>query len=42
MDGFSFDEVLYAHADDDVADELDGQRALAARLRAGLSEDWNG
>ena len=40
--GFSFDELLYAHADDDVADELDVQRALAARLRAGLPDDWNG
>ncbi len=40
--GFTFGEVLSARADDDVADAIDGLRALATRLRAGLPEDWMG
>ncbi|MBP8804988.1 MAG: hypothetical protein KBG48_02215 [Kofleriaceae bacterium] len=40
--GFSFDEVLHARADDDLTDELDERRTLAARLRARLPDDWAG
>lgn len=40
--GDTFDEVLHASAVHDVADEIDGLRVLAARLRAGLPDDWIG
>ena len=40
--GFSFDEVLHARADDDLTEELDERRTLAARLRARLPDDWAG
>ncbi len=40
--GFTFGEVLSARADDDVADAIDGLRALATRLRAGVARRLDG
>lgn len=40
--GYTLDEVLEAHADDDVVHELDRWRELAALLRTQYPPDWSG
>jgi hypothetical protein len=40
--GYTFEEVTYANAEWQVADQLSEHRDLATRLRSIYSEDWDG